>query len=749
MNSTVLSETYEIQSVIGSGGGGTVYKAFHKRLQKTVVIKKTHIRRTSEAENRREADILKNLRHTYLPQVLDFIETEDTDRQDGTVGIYTVMDFIEGKSFQKLLSEGRIFSQKEAAKYGAQLLEALVYLHTQRIPILHGDIKPDNIILTPEDNICLIDFNISGVLSKGNDVTIGFTPGYASPEQIDAVHALQQRLSESVAEPIRRTPSLQDDDITAVLPEENDEKTAVLPYDTEATEIRLPSAEDPSVNRLSASDPDTADVLIDNTSRQIDARADLYSAGAFLYHLVTGQKPGKPGQVTPLSAWSNFSDAFAAVIDRSMAVDPDDRFPDARTMLSALLGYTKTDRRYKALVFRQTLISVAVLAGLIGCVFVATLGNNRMRTEKNDSYDALLASLSSAREAGDEDRFLALYDEALAENPDSLEPQVERAQFYYAQRRYADTTEWLENDVLAGTFPKGQEREIAELYYLSGSCFYELQDLKEAINRYQTALLYDTGNPEVYRDLAITLAQSGDTSQAGKVLAEAEQSGVPSDDLALVRGEIAAASGDHDTAAGEFRSCINDTDDDYVKLRAYVLWSDVLSAGSSDEQHLRESAALLEEARTVLPQDQTALILERLAQTEIRLNELTDDPSCAAKAAEIFEEIIDRGWGNLTTWNNLVVMVQSSGDIDKALSCAERMKQSYADRYETWKRLAFLETARQAQTDPAERSYEAFAEYYQKARDLYESQTAPGRTDTEMQILDNAYAEAKQGGWIS
>ena len=50
------------------------------------------------SNNRRETDVLKNLRHTYLPQVLDFIETQDA--------VYTVMDFIEGQSFQQLLDQG-------------------------------------------------------------------------------------------------------------------------------------------------------------------------------------------------------------------------------------------------------------------------------------------------------------------------------------------------------------------------------------------------------------------------------------------------------------------------------------------------------------------------------------------------------------------------------------------------------------------------------------------------------------------
>lgn len=102
---------------------------------------------------RQEVDILKNLRNSYLPQVLDFLVTEE--------GIYTVMSYIPGKSFKELIEEGMPFTVNQMVRWGMQLCNALNYLHSQQPPIIHGDIKPSNIMLTPEGNICLIDFNIS------------------------------------------------------------------------------------------------------------------------------------------------------------------------------------------------------------------------------------------------------------------------------------------------------------------------------------------------------------------------------------------------------------------------------------------------------------------------------------------------------------------------------------------------------------------------------------------------------------
>lgn len=167
-----FEDTYQILGKLGEGAGGTVYKAYHKRLKKEVVIKKIKGGMSLDA-CRQEVDILKNMRNSYLPQVLDFLVTEE--------GIYTVMSYIPGKSFKELIEEGMPFTVNQMVRWGMQLCNALNYLHSQQPPIIHGDIKPSNIMLTPEGNICLIDFNISFFLDE--DTVLGYTNGYTSPEQ--------------------------------------------------------------------------------------------------------------------------------------------------------------------------------------------------------------------------------------------------------------------------------------------------------------------------------------------------------------------------------------------------------------------------------------------------------------------------------------------------------------------------------------------------------------------------------------
>lgn len=174
----IIAGVYKILQRLGSGGGGVVYLAEHMRLQKKVVLKQYSQKITKDEDFlRREVNTLKDLKHPYIPQVYDFFT------ESGKV--YAVIDYVPGESLDKALKRGERFSQPQVIKWGRELLEALSYLHspTHGDPprgYVHSDIKPANIMRTPEGDICLIDFNIAFAL--GEDAFIGMTPGYASPE---------------------------------------------------------------------------------------------------------------------------------------------------------------------------------------------------------------------------------------------------------------------------------------------------------------------------------------------------------------------------------------------------------------------------------------------------------------------------------------------------------------------------------------------------------------------------------------
>lgn len=166
----IFAGTYQVMEEIGKGGAGIIYKAYHLNLQKYVVLKKIKDNCVGALDARGEADILKALHHTYLPQVYDFLQIGQE--------IYTVMEYIEGKDLKYYLDRGYRFDEAMLWHWLQQLAEVLEYLHQHGI--LHLDIKPANIMLTAEGNICLIDFNIS-LTNEMNGIN-GISMAYASPE---------------------------------------------------------------------------------------------------------------------------------------------------------------------------------------------------------------------------------------------------------------------------------------------------------------------------------------------------------------------------------------------------------------------------------------------------------------------------------------------------------------------------------------------------------------------------------------
>ena len=178
---------YKILSKIGQGGMSIVYLALNERANKTWAVKEirkdgvkdfTPVHQSLLAE----IDILKQLHHRYLPSIVDIIDDEES--------FVIVMDYIQGKSLDKVLkdrleTENRPLSVQEVISLGRQLCDVLEYLHTRECPVIYRDMKPSNIMLKPDGDICLIDFGTARILKKdrSGDTTCLGTPGYAAPEQ--------------------------------------------------------------------------------------------------------------------------------------------------------------------------------------------------------------------------------------------------------------------------------------------------------------------------------------------------------------------------------------------------------------------------------------------------------------------------------------------------------------------------------------------------------------------------------------
>lgn len=326
----VIAGVYEIDRKIGSGGGGIVYLGRHLRLEKPVVLKADKRTLAAKPEAlRREVDMLKGLSHTYIPQVYDFVE------QNGVV--YTVMDYIEGESLDKLLARGELPSQPEVIRWAGQLLKALIYLHGQPPHgILHGDIKPANIMLRPNGDICLIDYNIALALGEDGAVQVGGSRGYASPEHYGSEFADGQMAGLAATESIPETELVEE-----TVQMEPAEDTVWMDPDSMPDDTELMVRTSGTVSNASSGSQSTGGRKL----VKLDVRSDIYSLGATLYHLLSGRRPApSAAEVEPLSA-DECSPAVARIIEKAMAPDPAMRYQSAEEMFSAFCQLYRQDRR--------------------------------------------------------------------------------------------------------------------------------------------------------------------------------------------------------------------------------------------------------------------------------------------------------------------------------------------------------------------------------------------------------------------
>lgn len=291
----IIDGRYEIKEQIGAGGGGTVYKAYDKSMRMDVAIKlvKDLLLTSSELEVRTEVDLIKRLKHKYLPTVYNFVESDNA--------VYMVMEYIDGHDIKALSDMGRTFNEDTIIRCGIQICEALDELHSQKPPIIHGDIKPSNIMLTPADNICLIDFNISSVMKGNKAILHGYSKGYAAPEQTYTRNGYKQLVEKPVVD-------------------EYHEETRYLFDET-------------AMGKTTMLDPA---VISDGNAQgpaYIDVRTDIYGVGAVLYFMLTSYAPvGGNVDFTDIKV----SKKLRNIILKAMAPQPYDRFMTAAEMKKAL-----------------------------------------------------------------------------------------------------------------------------------------------------------------------------------------------------------------------------------------------------------------------------------------------------------------------------------------------------------------------------------------------------------------------------
>jgi len=266
-NGAILDNHYRILELLGEGGMGSVYKAENERMPGPLwAIKELLLeafadpREMQEAITRFEKEStlmgqLTILPHPRLPRVIDRFKENER--------YYFVMEFVPGKSLDRILDEARQpLPERQVIEWAIQVCEALSYIHSQTPPVILRDLKPGNIMVTPTGEIKLIDFGIARIWKPGqksNTENLG-TMTYASPEHL-------------------------------------------------------------------------------GQTGQTDARSDIYSLGATMYHLLTNEEPTPldtpvAGSIHRLNP--QLSQGVEEIVIKAMQLDPNRRFQSATAMQTAL-----------------------------------------------------------------------------------------------------------------------------------------------------------------------------------------------------------------------------------------------------------------------------------------------------------------------------------------------------------------------------------------------------------------------------
>jgi serine/threonine-protein kinase len=173
----IVFDKYCIQEVLKKNNRTVVYLAEHVSLKSQWIIKQLN-KRSDSLSIDQEVKMLKALRFPGIPMIIDIIRDEGS--------IYLIREYIKGKTLSELVAEKGCLKEREVLNLGIGLCHILHYLHrVHEAPLIYRDLKPDNVVMTPDKRPYLIDFGIARYYDKDRDQDTTYlgTKGFAAPEQ--------------------------------------------------------------------------------------------------------------------------------------------------------------------------------------------------------------------------------------------------------------------------------------------------------------------------------------------------------------------------------------------------------------------------------------------------------------------------------------------------------------------------------------------------------------------------------------
>lgn len=174
-----INDKYEVKEILGKGGNGIVYKVKERGGGRLLAVKETLLNEyDNKSKTENEAKILRMCFHPSIPVIIESFWKDCSH--------YIVMEYVEGMTLKEYVIKKGKLSVEDTLKYAGMLGNVLGYLHTRSKPVIYGDLKPQNIMITVDDSIRLIDFGsaVVGDCSRDNIANGCYASvSYAAPEQ--------------------------------------------------------------------------------------------------------------------------------------------------------------------------------------------------------------------------------------------------------------------------------------------------------------------------------------------------------------------------------------------------------------------------------------------------------------------------------------------------------------------------------------------------------------------------------------
>lgn len=715
-----LYPNYDQLEPLGHGGMGDLFKGRKRGLDVPIVVKIIKTNLKGRLDERQEAEILKGLKHKYLPRIYDVIENKDGY-------LYTIMDYIPGENLKEYVKRTGVVDQKTVYRWAQQLCEVVAYLHEQTPAIIHSDIKPGNVMITPSGDICLIDFNTSMEYRAGL-TAIGKTKGYAAPEQYTKPEQVIRNMQAAAG---LVSPSEQN---TILTPGEGDAADETVFLDNTAgsktgTTTKSPetSSRSSQPSRLFRSSMLSTAATNNGKSPEfygtLTKQTDVYAIGATLYFALTGMAP--PHALEPAKPLSTFrlpvSRSMVQIIERAMEKNPKDRFCDAAEMGKAFHDIHRLDGNYrKARLLTITAIFLE-LALLAGGIALMAAGSVRLRQEQTSAYIQLLNDAQKEKNKGNYDEALELTAQAQTLMDTRMEAYVEEAAVYYdravhavgekERKGYFKHCVTTVQEILQADLTGGSKEEWAKVHFVGAESCVELENYSLAQKWYRKAIQY-VPTSTAYRGLICSYTFDGNTDEAIAVLEEMQTVLEGADIEAtyeLVQAELCYLQKDYFGAVEHYKNLFSLTNDEVLLRWTYLSANNACIYGGN--ALLPQGIRFLEEACERLP-SAWGIYKPLLANSYYTQAYLTEEERSIwlDKALDTFDDVDPDYLGieDRLTMNQIRIERKKLNDAETDLVALASL---YPKDYRVHMRLSHLYLAQYAET--------YHVEYRTKAEDAY------------------------------